>query len=204
MRSTIRVILIGGSSHVGKSTLSESLAARLGWNRISTDTLARHPGRPWRPAPEKVPNDVAEHYLSLSADQLFEDVLHHYRTNVWPKVAAIVASHSNETSASRIVLEGSALWPGFVTSLDFNRVAALWLTASEEVFRQRIHEESRYQSRPSSERKLVDKFLERTLVYNARMIEIVNRRDFILVDVSQSDVAELTERCLAIFRTDHR
>ena len=147
---------------------------------------------------------MAEHFLSLSADQLFEDVLHHYRNNVWPKVAAIVASHSNETSAPRIVLEGSALWPGFLTSLNLQNVAALWLSASDEVFRQRINEQSRYQSRPSSERKLVDKFLERTLVYNARMIEIVNRLDFILVDVSQSDVAELTERCLAIFRTDHR
>ena len=204
MRSTLRVILIGGSSHVGKSTLSESLAARLGWTRISTDTLARHPGRPWRPAPEEVPDHVAEHYLSLSADQLFEDVLHHYRTNVWPKVAAIVASHSNQTSAPRIILEGSALWPGFVISLDFNRVAALWLTASEELFRQRIHQESRYHSRPSFERTMVDKFPERTLVYNAKMTEVASRLDFILVDVSQSNVAELTERCLSTLRTDHR
>ena len=204
VRSTFRVILIGGSSHVGKSTLAESLAARLGWTRISTDTLARHPGRPWRPAPEEVPDDVAEHYLSRSANQLFEDVLHHYRINVWPKVAAIVASHSNETSAPRIVLEGSALWPEFVTSLDFKRVAALWLTASEKLFRQRIHEESRYHSRPCQERMLVDKFLERTLVYNAHMIKVAGRHDFILVDVSQSDVGELTERCLATLRTDHR
>ena len=147
---------------------------------------------------------MAEHYLSLSADQLFEDVLHHYRTKVWPKVATIVASHSNETSASRIVLEGSALWPGFVTSLDFNRVAALWLTASEKVFRQRIHEESRYYSRSCRERILVDTFLERTLVYNAKMIKVASRRDFIFVDVSKSDVAELTERCLAMLNVDQR
>ena len=147
---------------------------------------------------------MAEHYLSLSADQLFEDVLHHYRTNVWPKVAAIVASHSNETSTSRIVLEGSALWPGFVTSLDFNRVAALWLTASEKVFRQRIHEESRYYSRSCRERILVDKFLERTLLYNGKMIEVVNRHDFTLVDVSESNVVELTDKCLAMLNVDQR
>jgi 2-phosphoglycerate kinase len=42
-----RVILIGGSSHVGKSTLGQSLAAKLGWSYCSTDKLARHPGRPW-------------------------------------------------------------------------------------------------------------------------------------------------------------
>ncbi|MEL7245323.1 MAG: 2-phosphoglycerate kinase, partial [Cyanobacteria bacterium J06573_2] len=42
-----RIILIGGSSHVGKSTLAQSLANKLNWNYISTDKLARHPGRPW-------------------------------------------------------------------------------------------------------------------------------------------------------------
>ena len=51
--SNLRVVLIGGSSHVGKSTLSEALAARMGWERLSTDSLALHPGRPWKPAPEK-------------------------------------------------------------------------------------------------------------------------------------------------------
>ncbi len=39
-------ILIGGTSHAGKSTLAQSLAAKLGWNYLSTDKLARHPGKP--------------------------------------------------------------------------------------------------------------------------------------------------------------
>ena len=61
IRSDLRVILIGGSSHVGKSTLSRSLADKLGWRLISTDKMARHPGRPWRSAPERLPDHVAEH-----------------------------------------------------------------------------------------------------------------------------------------------
>lgn len=44
----LRVILIGGSSSVGKSPLAESLAAKLGWTYISTDKLARNPGGPWK------------------------------------------------------------------------------------------------------------------------------------------------------------
>ena len=202
--SKVRVILIGGSSHVGKSTLAESLAARLSWTRISTDTLARHPGRPWRQPPEEVPDDVSKHYLSRSADQLFEDVLHHYRINVWPKVESIVGSHSHEASAPQIILEGSALWPGFAASLEFNRVAALWLTASEDIFRQRIYEESRYHSKSPRERAMVDKFLERTLIYNAKMVEVANRHDYVLVDVLQSDVAGLTDRCLARLSVDQQ
>ncbi len=193
-----RVILIGGSSHSGKSALSESIAANLGWNRIPTDTLARHPGRPWRPEPEKVPDHVAEHYLSLSVEELIKDVLHHYRVNVWPKVEEIVASHINDPSRGELIIEGSALWPELVATLDFDNIVSLWLTASEAVFQQRIRDESLYHSKSLQERRMIDKFLERTLVYNAQMIEIANQRGFILVDVLQSNVEELTKRCLSI------
>jgi len=196
-----KVILIGGSSHSGKSALSESIAANLGWNRISTDTLARHPGRPWRPEPEKVPDHVAEHYLSLSVDELIVDVLHHYRVNVWPKVEEIVSSHIDGPSRAGLIIEGSALWPELVATLNFDNIAALWLTASEEVFRQRIRDESLYHSKSLRKRRMIDKFLERTLVYNAQMIEIANRHGFILVDVQQSNLAELTQRCLSILRS---
>ena len=114
----LKVIFIGGSSHVGKSTVSEPLATTLGWTYVSTDSLARHPGKPWKPAPEKVPDHVAEHYLDLSFDELIEDLLRHYKVNVWPKVAAIVAAHSNDSSTTGIVVEGSALWPKFAINLD--------------------------------------------------------------------------------------
>ena len=107
VRPNLRVILVGGSSHVGKSTLSGSLAAELGWTHVSSDTLARHPGRPWKPEPEKVPDNVAEHYISLSVDELLRDVLCHYRVNVWPKVEAIVAAYSNDTSRAGVIVEGS-------------------------------------------------------------------------------------------------
>ena len=202
--SNVRVILIGGSSHVGKSTLAASFAARLGWRHISTDSLARHPGRPWRTAPNAVPDHVAEHYLSLAAEKLFEDVLRHYRINVWPKVEAIVASHLTEPSAPRLILEGSALWPEFAASLDNQKVAALWLTANEEVIRRRIHDASGYYSKSPIERKMVDKFLERTLIYDAKMTEVVRRHDFTLVHVSNHDVTELTNTCLARLKVGHR
>ncbi len=58
-----RVILIGGSSHVDKSTLAQSLTAKLGWNYLSTDNLARHPGRPWVNADGK---SIREHVIELA------------------------------------------------------------------------------------------------------------------------------------------
>ena len=205
LHPNLTVILIGGSSHAGKSRVSESLAAKLGWSHLSTDRLAAHPGRPWRWVPgEKVMDSVAEHYLSLSVDELMEDVLRHYRVKVWPKVEAVVASHMGDSPMSGLVLEGSGLWPEFVTSLDFDKVGALWLTASEETLRQRIYTGSRYSTKSPRERKMIDKFLERTLAYDARMVEAVSRHGFMLVDVLDSDAMELAERCLSALGVDGR
>ena len=192
----LRVILIGGTSHVGKSTVSEALAAALGWEHLSTDSLARHPGRPWKPASEKVPAHVAEHYLNLSVDELVEDVLRHYRVNVWPLVKAIVGSHINDASKIGLVLEGSALWPDFMVGLDYDKVAALWLTASDEVIAKRVRDGSLYGSKSLREREMIDKFLQRTLAYNVRMVDAVRRNGFVLMDVQQSSVMELTKRCM--------
>ena len=204
IRSDLRVILIGGSSHVGKSTLSRSLADRLGWRLISTDKMARHPGRPWRSASERVPDHAAEHYLTRSVGELITDVLHHYQVNVWPNVETLIRSATTEASSDRMILEGSALWPELIATLSFDGLAALWLTASDDVFRTRIHGESRYHSRSAMERLMADKFLDRTLVYNKQMIDVVNRHGFRLVDVLQSGVAELTDRCLAALNAVQR
>lgn len=129
----LRVILIGGSSHVGKTTLAQHLGSELGWSHISTDSLARHPGRPWRKTPETVPEDVAEHYLSLSEEELVADVLRHYRS-MWPDIETMVRSRVIDPSTERLMLEGSALWPESVANLNLDEVAAIWLTATDGYF----------------------------------------------------------------------
>lgn len=191
----VRVILIGGSSHVGKSTLADSLAAKLGWTQISTDKLARHPGRPW---PEPVPDHVAEHYLSLSVRELIEDVLYHYKVNVWPQVEAIGTATATDTSKEQIIVEGSALWPEFVATLEVANLAAIWLTASDAVFEQRIRAASQYWTKPQRERRMVDKFLERSLLYNAQMMDAIRQHGLVSVDVNAASVDELAQRCLSL------
>ena len=108
-----RVILIGGSSHVGKSTLAQYVAEKLGWNYLSTDKLARHPGKPWVQVNKKtIPEHVAEHYRTLSAEALFLDVISHYEKNVLPQVKILLFVLRN-----LLYLEGSALYPGLVKNL---------------------------------------------------------------------------------------
>lgn len=177
-----RVLLIGGSSHTGKSTLAQSLASDLGWNYRSTDKLARHPGRPWRDGSE-VPKHVADHYLSLSAGELIADVLCHYKVKIWPLLENIVVSHSSDTSSGKLVIEGSAILPELVATLGLKDIVAIWLTASDELFMRRIHTASRYETRSAHEQMMIDKFLARTLLYNEHVVGSINQLGLISLDV---------------------
>ncbi len=185
----LRVILIGGSSHVGKSTLARVLSSRLRWSRLSTDSLARHPGRPWSIEPRKVPEDVAEHYLSLSTNDLIIGVLNHYK-NLWPDIEALIAWHATDPAADRLVLEGSVLWPESVATLAIDGVAAFWLTASSDLFQARIYKDSRYEDASDRQKAMIAKFLERTLSYDKRMMHAVNRLGRVSLEVEQSSSPE--------------
>jgi adenylate kinase family enzyme len=78
MKTGSGAILIGGTSHLGKTTLSKLLADGLDTQPVSTDSLTRHPGRPWQTGSSPVPDKVTHHYQELSTDELVEDVLQHY------------------------------------------------------------------------------------------------------------------------------
>jgi 2-phosphoglycerate kinase len=195
--NSIRVILIGGTSHTGKSTLARMLASQLEWRHISTDTLARHPGRPWKEPPERVPEHVAEHYLTLSVDELIVDVLRHYKDNVWPKVEQLVDSHVNDHTKDPLVLEGSALWPEWFIALDPENIAGLWLTAAQPVIAARIYAESSYRIKNPRGKEMIDQFLRRSWAYNTRMMAVVGRLGLPFLDAGAAcSVEQLCEQCL--------
>ena len=195
-----KVILIGGTSHAGKSTLAQSIGQRLGWDVTSTDRLARHPGRPWKTVQRSVPPHVADHYSSLSVEALLADVLHHYQ-RLWPTVCDIVLRPISTPSARGLVLEGSALWPVWAASLDAYRSRAVWLTASDDFLQQRIYIESRFSDATEPEKALIRKFVDRTLLYNQRMMEEVRKLGLLSLNVeNESSPDHLPDALLALMQ----
>lgn len=195
--ASIRVILIGGTSHTGKSTLANYLAGELEWEYQSTDKLARHPGRPWRNDESELPQHVREHYASLAVDELIADVLRHYETNVLPKIQELIQTRVVDPSARGLVLEGSALWPAFVADFVSPQIGAVWITASDDLVMQRMREESRYETRLPHERLLIDKFLARTLAFGKRLQDIVSERGLPNIHIAANESEELlAQRCL--------
>ncbi|MFD4479967.1 hypothetical protein ACFWPU_28175 [Streptomyces sp. NPDC058471] len=171
----VRVVLIGGTSHVGKSTVGQVVADRAGFEYRSTDRLARHPGRPWRTPDWEVPAHVAEHYRTLPVDELIASVLDHYE-RLWPRIQELITEYAaGQGAGGGLVLEGSALWPDRVASLTAPHTAAVWLTAEESVVRARMYEGSRYMEAAAEEQHLIEKFLARTVRYQALMRTAVDR-----------------------------
>ncbi|MZD07497.1 hypothetical protein GTW43_20770 [Streptomyces sp. SID5785] len=178
-------MLIGGTSHTGKSTAARAVADRLGFACLSTDGLARHPGRPW-PTEDRpqVPPHVAEHYTTLPADALLRSVLDHYE-RLWPRVEELITPYALTAGPARgLVLEGSALWPERVARLTLPRTAAVWLTARPAVLTSRMHTTSGYDGLPVAGRRLVDAFLGRTLRYRTAMLDAAGRLGLPLLDTA--------------------
>ncbi|MFI1092496.1 hypothetical protein [Streptomyces sp. NPDC020917] len=192
------MVLIGGTSNVGKSTVTQVVAEKLGFECLSTDGLARHPGRPWRTSEREVPAHVAEHYGSLTVDELITSVLDLY-DRLWPRIEELITAHAAEDHGrTGLVLEGSALWPVRVAGLQVPRTAAVWLTTEDSVVSARVHAAGRYEAATDEEQRLMDKFLARTERYQTLMIDAIDRLGLDRIDAGGGrSAAELADIVLA-------
>ncbi|WP_411097016.1 AAA family ATPase [Streptomyces sp. 020-2-3H-GM] len=192
----VRVVLIGGTSNTGKSTVAGRLAERLGFEHRSTDGLARHPGRPWRTPEHEVPPHVAEHYATSTPDELLASVLAHYE-RLWPRIEELITDRARPGAAG-LVLEGSALLPERVARFTVPRTAAVWLTADDAVLRDRVRTAGRYARASEEERLLMDRFLARTHRFQTRTVEAVESLGLARLDVGGGrTVEELADAVMA-------
>jgi 2-phosphoglycerate kinase len=203
--SGLRVVLIGGTSHAGKSTTAREVADRLGFDCRSTDQLARHPGRPWRTPEREVPPHVAAHYRGLTVEELLASVREHYE-RLWPRIEQLITEYV-DGSAAGLVLEGSALWPARVaqltelTRLAAPHIAAVWLTADDDLLRARIRAGGCYRRATDEERYLMDQFTARTLRFQAVMLADVTELGLDRIDLGGGrPVAEVADEVLRLAR----
>ena len=176
-------VLIGGSSHVGKSTLSKQLAAALDIELISTDDLARHPGRSW-PGPRP---QVAEYYERLS-DETLHWFLKVHHENMWPRIGHIMEDRLRRSTP--FILEGSALRPEYMATVDSALVKSVFLYAEDDFLRCRMIDESGFDSASPSAEVIIEKFIGRSIRDNREMLKAARGADLQCVDVARPDAIE--------------
>lgn len=162
MSFMLQAILISGTSHVGKSTLAEKLAERLGWAGLSTDNLGRHPGRPWM----AIPAPVTEFYERLTPETIHWFLKVHHE-NMWRQVEPMIAAE--RAAGRRFVLEGAALRPEYVAPLISEETFGVLLHADDGFLANRMRAAAQYDERAPAERRLINAFIDRSLRENAAL-----------------------------------
>ncbi|MDH6294457.1 hypothetical protein SAMN03159422_00827 [Agrobacterium fabrum] len=195
MPPSLSTILIAGTSHVGKSTLAGLLSTRLGWQAISTDSLARHPGRPW----PGIPAPVEEYYTALSAETIHWFLKVHHQ-NIWPLIRPMIDSSSHVGNPA--IFEGAALRPEFISPLLGSTVAGLLLHAGNDFLLERMRSHARYEDATAGQRRIMDAFIERSLRENTEMLASAREHRLPIVDVTSPEalktlVADLVARATA-------
>lgn len=183
MRPTLSTILIAGTSHVGKSTLAGLLSGRLRCEAISTDSLARHPGRPW----PGIPAPVEEYYARLSAETIHWFLKIHHQ-NIWPLIRTMIDSRSGAGGST--IFEGAALRPELISPLLGGSVAGVFLHAGNDFLLERMRSHARYEDATAERRRVIDAFIERSLRENTDMLASAQEHRLPVVDVTQPQALE--------------
>ena len=191
MRQPPLGILIGGSSHVGKTTLAKDLAASLGRELISADDLGRHPGRPW-PSPRP---QVAEYYANLSDDTVHWFLKVHHE-NMWPRISRIIEDCEHRSKS--FVLEGAALRPEYVAQLDPAIITAVFLYADDDFLRSRMMQAAGYKDADKSMASIIDRFVERSIRENREMLAAARNAGIRCIDAAAPKSLEALTRELVM------
>ncbi|MGO4683540.1 hypothetical protein [Hyphomicrobium sp. 2TAF46] len=173
------VVLIFGTSHVGKSTLAGRITEATSWPLVSTDSLARHPGRPW----PQVKEPVAEYYSSLSDETIYWFLRAHHE-NMWPALRQkiVEACHAGQG----LIVEGTALRPEYIAELDRQKVLTIGLYADRDFLRERMEAASGYSQGDDRTKLLIDKFIARSLRDDMEIVRAADRFGLRLVDAAEA------------------
>ncbi|MGB5821848.1 MAG: hypothetical protein WBG90_20360 [Saonia sp.] len=172
-------LLLLGTSHVGKSSCAKALADLFGVTVTSTDTLGRHPGRPWT----GVPGPVLDFYQSLSPSAVHWFLQIHHE-NMRPVIGHVIDSAPVGTG---FILEGAALRPEYLEGWGIAPKSAVCLHADANTLKARMLESSEYATHAPDIRTAIDAFIQRSLTENDVLAETSARHGLRVLDTTDAE-----------------
>ena len=129
-----------------------------------TDSLARHPGRPWSSAGHDVSPFVLEYFASQGQPQLCRAVIKHYR-RLLPHLTALI-NHHCQYGDGLLIVEGSAVLPELLARFRDDAVSGLWMTAPHATIVERIRVSANFDALPLASQLAVSAFTERAIAFD--------------------------------------
>jgi len=190
-----KVILVGGSPRVGKSTVGALLSAKLGFPCLSTDDIGEvlqtvcdiNPMRGY---------EYPEYYARREKQQLIDDIAAYHR-KLEPAIARLVEIHSSW--GDPLILEGWALYPELVRRLENDQVFSVWLIAQEGLLAQRVRTSTSFYALAKEPEKVIENYLHRSLWHNQKLLAQCKAQNRNYILVGENTAAEETaEKILAM------
>jgi len=186
---------------IGKTTVAREIACRLQYDCISTDDIGAAIASVTDPASHPAfhymgNQDFREYYIMSHPNDLIRDINRQHEA-LWPALLSLFRNHSTWGSAA--IIEGWALRPEYVARLSGD-ISGLFLLADAALVEARIRS-SDFSRGASDEEMMIQRYLERSLWYNAWIREQVADLGLKSVSISANKTPnEIANACLQELR----
>jgi 2-phosphoglycerate kinase len=204
--ASARVILIGGAPLSGKTAAARLIGRQCGMPVISTDHLGEAARAVTTPSSNADLHactliDYRDYYASRLPEQLFDDALRAHRA-LWPAIEAVIRRHL--AWAGPAVIEGWALLPHLVVTIDSPRLCAVWIEAPEATMRLRLEAETGFVRGAADPSLLVERFVSRSTLMNRWLSAQASACGLPYVVLSGSESPhDVSSRCLEAIGLNH-
>jgi 2-phosphoglycerate kinase len=195
----VRVILIGGAPLSGKTAAARVIGERCSMPVISTDHLGEAARAVTTPASHGDLHacahiDYREYYTSKLPERLLDEALRAHRA-LWPAIEAVIRRHLEW--AGPLVIEGWALLPDLVATIQARRLGAVWLEAPEPTMRLRLQAEGDFVRGAADPGLLVERFVSRSVRMSEWLRQQASARGLPYVMLSgRESPHDVASRCL--------
>lgn len=163
----LKVILIGGSPMVGKSTIARIMASKMMWSCLSTDDIGEILQTAIKINPMCDQNYI-DYYTNTDIDKLIEDIKL-YHSQLQPAISRLIDIHS--TWGNPLIIEGWAIYPELLKNIDCTFVDSVWLISDKKLLEKRLETNINFHSQTNESHKWLEKYLARSLWHNNLLLQ---------------------------------
>jgi len=163
-----KVIVIGGSPMIGKTTISTMLGARLLYPCISSDDVGEILQTVVDINPMKG-TFYLDYYANSTKEQLIKDLVV-YHQHLETAIYRLIEIHSSSWK-NPLIIEGYALYPDMMNKIKNDNIFSIWLIAENDLLKSRMMKKSSFYQEANNPDRIIENYLYRSEWQNRTILE---------------------------------